>query len=110
MISRSAVSEKIRLHELRVGKDFLDALDRIVEFLIEEAVNRAKWNKRKTVREADLAYPIGELGGQESEGGPKIKTELKQEESPLKYNPVIKEVEIGRSGGILRIGPNRGGQ
>lgn len=105
MVSRSKVSEKIRAVDLRVGRDFLDALERVVEYLVAESITRAQWNKRKTVRVADLAYPIGQLGEPEAPVNIKVSTE-QVEEAPTQ---IRREVNIGRTGGILRVGPDRRG-
>jgi len=104
MISKSAVSDKIRKEDLRVGKDFLDALDRITEFLVDEAIKRARWNKRKTVRIADLAYPMTDsLDEDQTENVSMVSTENK----PLAVEKTQKEVLIGRTSGIFRIGGDR---
>jgi len=116
MISKASVALKIKDNDLRVGKDFLDALEHTVEFLVDQAIKRARWNKRRTVRSADLAYPIGDLGKSDAqEGGPKIKTEQRLPSAPPAktmpvWGPISKEVNIARGGGIFRVGPNRGSE
>lgn len=40
--------------DLQIGSDFMDALDKRVAVLIDNACKRAESNKRKTLREHDL--------------------------------------------------------
>ncbi len=50
----SAVKDVIKKASMNCGGDFVDALDKKVDALINDAVSRAKSNDRKTVRAGDL--------------------------------------------------------
>lgn len=50
----SQVKDVIKKSEMNCAGDFCDALDKKIEALVNEAVNRAKSNDRKTVRPGDL--------------------------------------------------------
>ena len=50
----SAVKDVIKKAGMNCGGDFVDALDKKVEMLVNDAVSRAKSNDRKTVRSGDL--------------------------------------------------------
>ncbi len=50
----SACKDVIKKAEMNCGGDFVDALDKKIEALINDAVSRAKSNDRKTVRSGDL--------------------------------------------------------
>ena len=50
----SQVKEVIKKSEMNCAGDFCDALDKKIEALVNDAVNRAKSNDRKTVRPGDL--------------------------------------------------------
>jgi histone H3/H4 len=50
----SQVKEFLKKHEMNCGGDFCDALDKKIESLVNDAVNRAKSNDRKTVRAGDI--------------------------------------------------------
>jgi histone H3/H4 len=50
----SAARDVIKKAEMNCGGDFVDALDKKIEALINDAVARAKSNDRKTVRAGDL--------------------------------------------------------
>ena len=52
VVVKSAVRELIK--DLRVSEDFFTTLEKRVEALVKEAVNRAKGNGRKTLRGVDL--------------------------------------------------------
>lgn len=54
LVVASAAKEAIKKAEMNCGGDFVDALDKKVESLINDAVGRAKSNDRKTVRSGDL--------------------------------------------------------
>ena len=50
----SKVREFVRAHKSFAGSDLLEALNRNVTALLTRAVERARSNKRKTVRSCDL--------------------------------------------------------
>ena len=50
----SAVKDVIKKAEMNCGGDFVDALEKKVEMLINDAISRSKSNDRKTVRAGDL--------------------------------------------------------
>lgn len=52
LVVKSAVKDVLK--EVRVGGDFLDALEKAVEGLVKKAAERAKANGRKTVKACDL--------------------------------------------------------
>ncbi|MCS7123709.1 MAG: DUF1931 domain-containing protein [Candidatus Aenigmarchaeota archaeon] len=52
LVVKSAVRELIK--EYRVSEEFFGALEKKVEAIVKEAMNRAKANNRKTLRAADL--------------------------------------------------------
>jgi histone H3/H4 len=52
LVVRSKVREVVK--NMRISEDFFKALDKKVEQLIKEAVNRAKGNGRATLRSYDL--------------------------------------------------------
>ena len=54
LVVASAAKEVIKKAEMNCGGDFVDALDKKVEALINDAVARSKSNDRKTVRAGDL--------------------------------------------------------
>lgn len=49
---KSAVRELLK--DMRASEEFFTALDKKVEALVKEAINRAKGNDRKTLRAVDL--------------------------------------------------------
>jgi len=50
----SAIKEVIKKAEMNCAGDFVDALEKKIELLVNDAVSRAKSNDRKTVRPGDL--------------------------------------------------------
>lgn len=44
-----------RVKDLRVGRDAIDALDKKIETLIDEAIRHAHGDGRKTIKERDFA-------------------------------------------------------
>ncbi|MCD6274889.1 MAG: DUF1931 domain-containing protein [Candidatus Aenigmarchaeota archaeon] len=54
LVVQSKVREIAKKADANVGSDFVDNLSKKVEEMIEEAVNRAKANGRKTLRGYDL--------------------------------------------------------
>ena len=50
----SAVKDVIKKAEMNCGGDFVDALEKRIEALVNDAAARAKSNDRKTVRAGDL--------------------------------------------------------
>lgn len=98
MTNKSAIATKVQESGLRVGRDFLDGIELAVDAMVKEAINRAKWSKRKTIRRADIPFLIGDLGPQDSDLIATIKTE-RREEKPTKP---VKEVGIGRTNYFIR--------
>ncbi|MFH0954886.1 MAG: DUF1931 domain-containing protein [Candidatus Micrarchaeota archaeon] len=54
LVVKSKVAEMIRSKGMNMAGDTVDALDKVVEWNLTRAVDRAKENGRKTVRPADL--------------------------------------------------------
>ncbi len=54
VVVTSKVKEIIKQENMNCASDFPDALDKKVEALVKDAVERAKSNDRKTVRAGDL--------------------------------------------------------
>lgn len=54
LVVASKVKERIKEAEIRVSSEFMDQLNMRVDALIGEAVERAKENKRGTVKPCDL--------------------------------------------------------
>ncbi len=54
LVVKSVVGDKARKAGVRVSADFYDALDKKIEWILSEAVKRAKANKRQTLYEQDL--------------------------------------------------------
>ena len=50
----SAIKDVIKKAEMNCGGDFVDALEKRIEALVNDAAARAKSNDRKTVRAGDL--------------------------------------------------------
>ena len=50
----SKVKEFVKKHGLNSSSDLVDGLDRKIESLLKEAIERAKANGRKTLRPYDL--------------------------------------------------------
>lgn len=46
---------KGRLEGLRIGEDAVDAIDKKVQALLDEAIKHAVADKRKTIKERDIA-------------------------------------------------------
>ena len=53
-VVESKVKEQIKTAEMNCGGDFVEALDKKVEDVVNRAIARAKSNDRKTVRAGDL--------------------------------------------------------
>jgi histone H3/H4 len=54
LVVQSKVREQVKRNKANMASGFVDALSRVVGHKIEQAVRRAKSNKRKTVRADDL--------------------------------------------------------
>ncbi|MCD6576115.1 MAG: DUF1931 domain-containing protein [Nanoarchaeota archaeon] len=54
LVVGSKVRAVVKKNKMNMSGDFLKALSKEVEALVKKAVTRAKANKRKTLRPADL--------------------------------------------------------
>jgi hypothetical protein len=54
VVIASKLKEAVRSHDIRMASDFVHAVSEQVHDLVEKAVNRARANRRGTVRPEDL--------------------------------------------------------
>jgi len=54
LVVKSKVKEYIKKKDIRVAGDFFEALNKVVQWKLDKAIERATANGRKTVRGFDL--------------------------------------------------------